>query len=293
MRQERLQATRTRSILEHVDDIHFVLNTSSLHNHQYIKSAVPPDLYGSSFSVESVPELRRKAAENIRKKKVQQALKKKIQKALKQGQTGEWGLLRKFVVEGGGASQSSDDEDNDELPVFDRGRARAKSNKKKAPGRAQPKKKPRSKADPKRKQKAVADSDADQEGAASSNDEGGNQAEDPNLGLHADLDKGKGKRRALDEYEDEDEDAGGDVEEDYDNMDESVAGERGSEDQTGGIAESPAQQSRSSDNNSGSAGAAPVRKARGSRRVSYPGGSRAPAVQVAQPEEVSTTTFVV
>jgi len=68
--QERQTTARTKAIVKHKDSIHFVLNTSSLHNYQHIKcflaSCSPPQSY-----IEDHEETRKSIAATLREKKLQ------------------------------------------------------------------------------------------------------------------------------------------------------------------------------------------------------------------------------
>ncbi|KII92051.1 hypothetical protein PLICRDRAFT_75950, partial [Plicaturopsis crispa FD-325 SS-3] len=44
VRQEREDTTRTRMTVLHKDELHYVVNMNALHNHQFIRSALPPAL---------------------------------------------------------------------------------------------------------------------------------------------------------------------------------------------------------------------------------------------------------
>lgn len=72
LHQEREITTRTRTIVHHSDQTHFILNTQSLHNYKYIMDAIPIPLRGSSFHVADPTGLRNQAASILRDKKHQQ-----------------------------------------------------------------------------------------------------------------------------------------------------------------------------------------------------------------------------
>lgn len=72
LHQEREATTRHRNIVKHADNIHFIVNTHSLHNYRYIARAIPLHLRGTSFKVADPVGLRKQAASLLRDKKQQQ-----------------------------------------------------------------------------------------------------------------------------------------------------------------------------------------------------------------------------
>jgi len=287
LRQERLQATRTRQSLEHVDDIHYILNTHSLHNYQYIKDAVPPDLYGSSFFVESVSDLRLKAAEKIRKKKVQQGVANKIKKALKQGEAGNWGAVRKFIVEKGGGSQTSGDDDSDELPVFDRTKAKETQKGKGKTVGVPSKRKPRPKATSKKAPKARANSETSND--VGQDAENGDEELDAEENAPPKPSKGKGKRSAMttDDEEQAELDNGVGADIDYDDLDKEESSGEENENRIEDGNDSPLEQNGSSEGGNQTASTAQPTVVRKLSQASRLRGPRAPPAPVVQDEEVS------
>ncbi|KAJ7118420.1 hypothetical protein C8R43DRAFT_1099217 [Mycena crocata] len=65
---EREKTSITRPRIKHTDDIHFIVNTASLHNYQQILSAIPTSLSPHSFTVADQTSLRLAAAVQIREK---------------------------------------------------------------------------------------------------------------------------------------------------------------------------------------------------------------------------------
>lgn len=72
LHQEREATTRSRTVIKHSDDTHFIVNTQSLHNYQHISRAIPSNLHGSSFNVVDPVGLRNQASAILRDKKQQQ-----------------------------------------------------------------------------------------------------------------------------------------------------------------------------------------------------------------------------
>ncbi|TFY81246.1 hypothetical protein EWM64_g2769 [Hericium alpestre] len=75
--QERLITAQSRLLVQHSDNIHFIVNMHALHNHKQIRKALPSHLVKSSFSIADVASLRRDAAASIRSKKAEQTEAKK------------------------------------------------------------------------------------------------------------------------------------------------------------------------------------------------------------------------
>lgn len=71
IRQEREITSRSRSVLAHTDDDHFIVNIQSLHNYHTISLALPPRLRCSGFVIEDETALCQNAAAQIREKKRQ------------------------------------------------------------------------------------------------------------------------------------------------------------------------------------------------------------------------------
>lgn len=78
LRQEREATTRSRAVVSHSDQTHFIVNTQSLHNYQHIFNAIPISLRGSSFNIIDPIGLRNQAAAILRDKKQQQVEARKV-----------------------------------------------------------------------------------------------------------------------------------------------------------------------------------------------------------------------
>jgi sRNA-binding protein len=79
--QERQESGRTRPAIHHRDDKHFLLNTGSLHNYEYIKALLSDDLRGSVYVLtpEHAAHIREQASDKVRDQRQQRA---EAQKAL-------------------------------------------------------------------------------------------------------------------------------------------------------------------------------------------------------------------
>ncbi|KAJ7243675.1 hypothetical protein C8J57DRAFT_1031765, partial [Mycena rebaudengoi] len=64
--QEREKTSQTRSAILHTNDVHFIVNTSSLHNYSQISAATPPSLRSHPFTVADQDALCTSAAVQIR-----------------------------------------------------------------------------------------------------------------------------------------------------------------------------------------------------------------------------------
>lgn len=72
LHQEREVTARSRTIVRHRDQTHFIINTQSLHNYCHIARAIPSHLHGTSFNIPDPVGLRNQAASLLRDKKQQQ-----------------------------------------------------------------------------------------------------------------------------------------------------------------------------------------------------------------------------
>jgi hypothetical protein len=72
IRQEREVTSLTRTIVKHNDDVQYIVNTQSLHNHHQVASALPHNLRQSSFHVADPAQLHIEAAALLRDRKQQQ-----------------------------------------------------------------------------------------------------------------------------------------------------------------------------------------------------------------------------
>ncbi|KAF7967502.1 hypothetical protein HWV62_34048 [Athelia sp. TMB] len=66
--QEREKIIRQRMTVSHTDNIHYILNIQSLHNHQSLAQLIPHHLRGYSYHVPDEVQLRHQAAASIRQK---------------------------------------------------------------------------------------------------------------------------------------------------------------------------------------------------------------------------------
>lgn len=79
IQQERENTTQTQQTVKHNNDVRFLVNTHSLHNHSHITSALPTILQSASFQIEDQDSLRTNAAGLVRNPKQQKTeAKKKI-----------------------------------------------------------------------------------------------------------------------------------------------------------------------------------------------------------------------
>ncbi len=74
--QEREATTQTRSVVEHKDKTHFIVNTHALHNHQYIRLAIPESLRQIPCFFPDRRMLHLTAAASLRDQKLQRKLAK-------------------------------------------------------------------------------------------------------------------------------------------------------------------------------------------------------------------------
>jgi hypothetical protein len=77
IREEREATTRTRQVVTHSDDTHYLVNVNALHNYKTIAAALPPNLRKSSFKIDDIPALYANASAQVREKKRQQTEEKK------------------------------------------------------------------------------------------------------------------------------------------------------------------------------------------------------------------------
>lgn len=77
IREEREATTRTRQVITHADDTHYLVNINSLHNYKTIAAALPAHLRQSAFRIEDTPALRSNASAQVREKRRQQTEEKK------------------------------------------------------------------------------------------------------------------------------------------------------------------------------------------------------------------------
>ncbi|KAI0755370.1 hypothetical protein C8Q80DRAFT_428645 [Daedaleopsis nitida] len=74
IRQEREETSRTRAVLEHTNNIQYVINTHALHNQLYLRQHLPPALFEIPCFFADRPTLHRQAAESLRDTKLQKKL---------------------------------------------------------------------------------------------------------------------------------------------------------------------------------------------------------------------------
>lgn len=70
--QEWEKITRQAMSISHSDDIHYILNIQSLHNHQSLSKLVPPHLRGHSYHLADEHQIQHRAAESIRQEQKDQ-----------------------------------------------------------------------------------------------------------------------------------------------------------------------------------------------------------------------------
>ncbi|KAF7983983.1 hypothetical protein HWV62_17448 [Athelia sp. TMB] len=71
--QEREKTTQQKLQIAHSDNVHYILNTQSLHNYRALSELIPYHLRGHRYHVPDEAQLRRQAAEGIRKRQKNQA----------------------------------------------------------------------------------------------------------------------------------------------------------------------------------------------------------------------------
>jgi len=87
--QERCKTTRTKSVVSHKEDTHFLLNTSSLHNYHEIELFLSPSYPPRRIFVENHEEVRRLMATSLRDKRRQdQEAKEALERDLALGRVG-------------------------------------------------------------------------------------------------------------------------------------------------------------------------------------------------------------
>ncbi|KAG2112621.1 uncharacterized protein F5147DRAFT_527444, partial [Suillus discolor] len=69
VRQERLETSRTKPIIQHKSTPHYFINAYSIHNYDHINSVIPETLRESPLKVTNVAEVREMAVRQMKQKK--------------------------------------------------------------------------------------------------------------------------------------------------------------------------------------------------------------------------------